>query len=54
MEETFTVHQVRELLAMLGHDDTQIESMLDEMRQMPERPGAVGYSDDELKGTARG
>jgi hypothetical protein len=52
MEETLTVFQVRAVLAE-RFDSAVAEQMLDRMRAKPERPGALGYSDDELKGTAR-
>jgi hypothetical protein len=53
MEETFTEHQVRVALGLLGWSEGAIEDALREMRMAPPRPGVGGFSDDELKGTAR-
>lgn len=53
MDETFTEHQVRTGLAAAGLDEQAVETALRAIREAPRNAGALGYTDDELKGTAR-
>lgn len=50
----FTEHQVRVGLAEIGeHDDRTIDDAIEVMRATSPAPGALGFTDDELKGVAR-
>lgn len=55
MEERLTEYQVREALAWGVAQPTEPshDALIVKMRELPARPGAAGYSDEELKGTAR-
>lgn len=53
MEETFTEHRVRSVLMELGFTPPAIEDALRMLRLTARAPGALGYTDNELKGTAR-
>lgn len=49
----FTEHQVRTLLVAVGFDAEHVDEGIERLRQMPRNAGALGLTDDELKGTAR-
>lgn len=52
--ETFTEHQVRVgLREVLEGDEVAIDDTIAVMRDTAPAPGALGFSDDELKGVAR-
>lgn len=54
MGATFTEHQVRAgLMEVCEGDVTAVNDCIDVMRDTPAEPGAVGFTDDELKGVAR-
>lgn len=51
-EETFTETVVREALKDMISAPA-VDTAVERMRQESQNPGSLGYSDDELKGTAR-
>lgn len=52
--ETFTEHQVRTVVDDLMHGDSEgTDAAIEAMRRAPKNAGALGLTDDELKGTAR-
>lgn len=50
---TLTEYQVRTVLGEVFADRVSIEGLIERMRVAPANPGAVGFTDDELKGSAR-
>lgn len=51
--ETFTTDQVRKGLENVATSDADLEAIIEKMREAPAVADVLGYSDDELKGTAR-